>query len=452
MAREARSVGWSTVEGRCRLEGRGGEVAGLPGRAVVGDGGGEARAALLGELAEESDGVLEAAWRRLVGLSGYGRLGSEQAEAVRVAVGQAFWVILTAAREDRGLDLDERACFEAMGAERAAMGVDRAEAAEAFDLVFDGCFRRLLDLGLARGEPEAGRVLGRLSGRLRRLAESARTAIVRGHDRQAGRQLARVSGDRAALAETVLGGQVDEGELEQRAAAAGVSARGPWTLLVALPPDRTGDAGPDVGLLAAGRALADATEGLAASPRDEPWPHVAVVVPGVALGDVTEAGGQVAADRGLVVVGATRRCAGPVGAVYRQTRPYLQPLRRLAAYGQVTRLDDLQVYEPFVWCPPAVADRIVTDTLAGVLDDRRGRTEVWIDTLEAMVLYDGVVQAAAEVLNITGRAVRYRLERIGEASGIDLDRPGVRFRVGQAVCLYRLHPPDTDDSSSPADD
>lgn len=408
------------------------------------------RAAMLSRLAEQSDEVLDEAWPRLAELPGYGRLTPAQARVVRTAMRAAFGAILEAARADRGLTLDEQAVFEAIGVERARMGVDRGDATEAFDLGFDACYQQLIELGAGAGEPESGQVLGRLAARLRRLGQAAREAVVRGHDAHTGHEVPQVSGHRTAYVETVLAGDADEQTLAARAAAAGVSD-GPWTLLVAVATDRGAATAGEAGLVSVGNALAEAAGGgLAASCRDEPWPHVPVIAPGVEVGDIADACRPIATDRGLVVVAAAGSSGAPVGGVYQRVRPHVRALIDLAPSGQVTGLEQLRAYEPLASCPPTVARSIVAETLDGLLGDPRGRSAMWLETLEAMVEAACDVSVAAGRLHVTARTVYFRLDSIREASGIDLDEPGVMFRVGLAVYLYRLHQaglPPSDDPS-----
>ncbi|PZR87534.1 MAG: hypothetical protein DLM67_22045 [Candidatus Nephthysia bennettiae] len=84
---------------------------------------------------------------------------------------------------------------------------------------------------------------------------------------------------------------------------------------------------------------------------------------------------------------------------------------------------------------PMVAERYVSHVLGKLLaSDPRG---VLMETLEAL-LTSGSVKAAAASLRLHRHTVLYRMEKLRELLGLDLDDPAVRQRLQLALALRRL--------------
>jgi purine catabolism regulator len=64
-----------------------------------------------------------------------------------------------------------------------------------------------------------------------------------------------------------------------------------------------------------------------------------------------------------------------------------------------------------------------------------------VPTLEAFFAHHGNVSQAAESLYLHRNSLLYRLERIGEISGLDLDDADDRFSLQLALKLRPLMPP-----------
>ena len=60
------------------------------------------------------------------------------------------------------------------------------------------------------------------------------------------------------------------------------------------------------------------------------------------------------------------------------------------------------------------------------------------ETLEAFLRAGGRFQPAADALGIHVTTLRYRLDRIAELAGIDLDNPDARFTAELALRLRKL--------------
>ena len=84
---------------------------------------------------------------------------------------------------------------------------------------------------------------------------------------------------------------------------------------------------------------------------------------------------------------------------------------------------------------PMVAERYVSHVLGRLLaSDPRG---VLMETLEAL-LTSASVKAAAASLSLHRHTVLYRMEKLRELLGLDLDDPAVRQRLQLALALRRL--------------
>jgi sugar diacid utilization regulator len=86
---------------------------------------------------------------------------------------------------------------------------------------------------------------------------------------------------------------------------------------------------------------------------------------------------------------------------------------------------------------PVLADRFVRDSLGPLLDPGTRNREQLLETLEAY-LAAGSVKDAAAALNLHRHTVLYRLDRLRELLGPDLDRPATRLRLQLACDMRRL--------------
>ena len=84
-----------------------------------------------------------------------------------------------------------------------------------------------------------------------------------------------------------------------------------------------------------------------------------------------------------------------------------------------------------------LADRFVRDSLGPLLDHKTRNRAQLMETLEAY-LTTGTVKDAATALDLHRHTVLYRLERVKELLGVDLDVPANRLRLQLALDLRRL--------------
>jgi sugar diacid utilization regulator len=108
--------------------------------------------------------------------------------------------------------------------------------------------------------------------------------------------------------------------------------------------------------------------------------------------------------------------------------------RKLQPGGMLHEYDEVAPYL-ILSQNPLVAERYVSHVLGRLLaSDTRGSL---METLEA-VLTSGSVKAAAAALRLHRHTVLYRMEKLRDLLGVDLDDPAVRQRLQLALALRRL--------------
>lgn len=123
------------------------------------------------------------------------------------------------------------------------------------------------------------------------------------------------------------------------------------------------------------------------------------------------------------------------------SRSYLEALQAVEA-GRKIRPDAAVVHHdeaaPFLVLAqnPLTAERYVEHVLGPLLAEERGR-DMLLQTLEAYLSRASVKEAAAD-LHLHRHTVLYRLGKIRELLGGDLDAPASRFRLQLAMDLRRL--------------
>ena len=61
-----------------------------------------------------------------------------------------------------------------------------------------------------------------------------------------------------------------------------------------------------------------------------------------------------------------------------------------------------------------------------------------LETLDAFLTHGGNHSETAKALILHRNTLSYRLDRIAEVTGLDLDDPAVRFRAQVALCVRRI--------------
>jgi sugar diacid utilization regulator len=119
---------------------------------------------------------------------------------------------------------------------------------------------------------------------------------------------------------------------------------------------------------------------------------------------------------------------------YLEAQEAVEVGRKLDPNGMLHEYDEVAPYL-ILSQNPMVAERYVSHVLGRLLaGDPRG---VLMETLEA-VLTRGSVKGAAAALTLHRHTVLYRMEKLRELLGLDLDDPAVRQRLQLALALRRL--------------
>jgi purine catabolism regulator len=85
--------------------------------------------------------------------------------------------------------------------------------------------------------------------------------------------------------------------------------------------------------------------------------------------------------------------------------------------------------------------RAFYDETLGTLEARagpEGRNARLLDTLETFLNHGGNIVETARAMSMHRNTLSYRLRRIAEVTGLDLDDPAVRFRAQVALCVRRI--------------
>ncbi len=125
-----------------------------------------------------------------------------------------------------------------------------------------------------------------------------------------------------------------------------------------------------------------------------------------------------------------------VSRSYLEAQQALEAGRKLRPEAVVHQHDELIPYLVLAQ-NPVLADRFVRDGLGPLLDPRTRNREQLLETLEAY-LAAGSVKDAAAALNLHRHTVLYRLARLRELLGQDLDQPASRLRLQLACDMRRL--------------
>ena len=121
---------------------------------------------------------------------------------------------------------------------------------------------------------------------------------------------------------------------------------------------------------------------------------------------------------------------------YLEAQQAVEAGRKLRADGVVHRHDEVIPFLLMVQ-NPALAERFVRETLGVLLDPATRNREQLMETLETHLSRGSVKDSAAE-LKLHRHTVLYRLDRLRELLGRNLDEPATRLRLQLAIGLRKL--------------
>ncbi len=144
--------------------------------------------------------------------------------------------------------------------------------------------------------------------------------------------------------------------------------------------------------------------------------------------------------QGLAVslaVGRVQDGLGGVRASYQEARQALNLGRRLHGPGKITRFEELGVYR-LIFAAEGLKelDEFHEENLGLLLAYDRDHGGDLLRTLEAFFAATCSPKEAASILGVHRNTILYRLERIREITGLDLDAADVRLRLHLALCAH----------------
>ena len=332
----------------------------------------------------------------------------------------------------RALSRGEREGRRALGEQAADSGYGLRELTALHLSAAHRAWNRLPGVAAARDAAELRRVGAAVLAAL----ESGVAALAEGHDRAQRHAVHRIEAARKAFVDDLLYGRSDPGRIAEQAEGFGLRLADRHLVAVATHPESPGyhDQHPllrRVERELAGRfgdhdALIAAKDGrlLCVAPTTQQSTLHAFVK--LTSG---EPGARVA---------VSRPHSGAVGVVrsYEEALSALDLAERLALPGAVLNSADLMVFPVLMRDRAAMADLV--RTVLGPLVRARGGAEPLIETISAYAASGYVNAEAARRLDLSVRALSYRLERIAALTGFDPDDSLQRYTLETAALGARL--------------
>lgn len=144
--------------------------------------------------------------------------------------------------------------------------------------------------------------------------------------------------------------------------------------------------------------------------------------------------------QGLAVsisVGRVQSGLAGIRASYQEAKQALALGRRLHGPGRITRFDDLGVYR-LIFAAEGLEELedFHQENLSPLLTYDREHGGELLRTLEAFFAACCSPKEAAAILSVHRNTILYRLERIRDITGLDLDDADVRLRLHLALCVH----------------
>ncbi|NUS15863.1 MAG: PucR family transcriptional regulator, partial [Streptomyces sp.] len=266
--------------------------------------------------------------------------------------------------------------------------------------------------------------------------ETGLNALAEGHARAQRHAVRRAEAERRAFVDDLLYGRSDPGRIAEQAESFGLRLAERHVVVVAAPPpgESYDDRHPLLRRVERELAGRFGDHDALLSPKDG---RLVCVVPTeqqhlldafVKLASAPE-GGRVA---------VSRPHSGAVGVVrsYEEALSALDLGERLSLDGRVLMSADLLVFPVLVRDRAAMSDLV--QSVLGPLREARGGPGPLLDTISAYAAAGYVNAEAARRLDLSVRALAYRLERIAALTGFDPDDPLQRYTLETAALGARL--------------
>jgi len=125
-----------------------------------------------------------------------------------------------------------------------------------------------------------------------------------------------------------------------------------------------------------------------------------------------------------------------ISASYLEAQQAIEVGRKLRPEAIVHRHDEV-IPQLVLAQNPRLAERFVVDSIGPLLEAKNRNREQLLDTLQTY-LASGSVKDAASALKLHRHTVLYRLDKLRDLLGADLDAPATRLRLQLALDLRKL--------------
>jgi purine catabolism regulator len=136
-------------------------------------------------------------------------------------------------------------------------------------------------------------------------------------------------------------------------------------------------------------------------------------------------------------VGRVQSGLAGIRTSYQDAKQALALGRRLHGPGRITRFEELGVYR-LIFAAEGLdeLDEFHNENLGSLLTYDREHGGELLRTLEAFFTACCSPKEAAAILGVHRNTILYRLERIRDITGLDLDAADVRLRLHLALCVH----------------
>jgi len=159
--------------------------------------------------------------------------------------------------------------------------------------------------------------------------------------------------------------------------------------------------------------------------------------------DETRAQLAARAPSGLVAAGISRPATGltALREAYREAKDAVSIANELGDQGQTTFYGDLKLYQFLLALKERNLDhmrRFYVETIGALVEHDERRQGDLLRTLEGFFAANGNLAKAASDLDVHRNTLVYRLERISELTGLDLEDPDNRLILHLALKVQRV--------------
>ncbi|MFG1810019.1 PucR family transcriptional regulator [Streptomyces sp. NPDC049040] len=335
-------------------------------------------------------------------------------------------------RSCRALTRAERESRRTLGEQAADAGVGLRELTASHLAAARRAWPALPGVAGAHDSAELRKVGGAVLAAL----EAGIGALAEGHARAQRHAIRRADAARRAFVDDLLYGRSDPGRIAEQAEGFGLRLADRHIVAVAAPPpgEVYGEEHPLLRRVERELAGRFGDHDALIAPKDG---RLVCVVP-IGQRPVLDALVKLASAADGARVAVSRPHSGAVGVVrsYEEALSALDLAERLALQGQVLSAADLLVFPVLMRDRAAMSDLV--QSVLGPLATARGGPGPLLETISAYAAAGYVNAEAARRLDLSVRALSYRLERIATLTGFDPDDPLQRYTLETAALGARL--------------